>query len=43
MAEIIIDLRTGGDWSLEQSRTFFATAQVDGNQCSQPLMLQVAK
>lgn len=28
-------------WVSEQSRTFFATAQVDGNQCSLPLVLKV--
>lgn len=28
-------------WVREQSRTFFATAQVDGNQCSLPLVLKV--
>jgi WD40 repeat protein len=28
-------------WVPEQSRTFFATAQVEGNQCSLPLVLRV--
>ncbi|HZN37005.1 MAG TPA: c-type cytochrome domain-containing protein [Pirellulaceae bacterium] len=30
-------------WVSEQTRPFFATAQVDGNQCSLPLVLQVVK
>jgi hypothetical protein len=30
-------------WVPEQSRTFFATAQVDGNQCSLPMVLHVRK
>ena len=30
-------------WVPEQSRPFFATAQVDGNQCSLPLVIQVKK
>ena len=29
-------------WVAEQTRTFFATAQVDGNQGSLPLVLQVS-
>jgi hypothetical protein len=30
-------------WVPEQTRTFFATAQVDGNQCSLPMVLRVER
>ena len=30
-------------WVAEQSRLFFATAQVEGNQCSLPLEIRVEK
>jgi hypothetical protein len=30
-------------WVPDQTRTFFATAQVDGNQCSLPLVIEIKK
>jgi hypothetical protein len=30
-------------WVLEQDRTFFATAQVEGNQSTRPMVLQVRR